>query len=206
MLLLESADGGGEYRRIFLGKLDGNTLSIEGETSWDQFTKPYNVEAAAVARTDKGLLFLWAERASGRQTTSLNWSTLTLDPLAISPSLGSAAFSLPEDWTDAKGQPLYSRPIVGLDVDGSGRILAVAAFDPEDSVPNPDNGPFRSAVMHIGSVGRDGSVTIKAAPEVIARLGGLKVESVAARETGKGTEVYIGSDDENYGGTLRALP
>lgn len=206
VLLLESADNGSAHRRIFLGKLENNAVSIEASTEWDQFTDPFNIEAAAVVQTDRGLLFVWAERASGQQTTSLSWSMLTLDPFAISPPLSSAAFSLPADWTDEKGRPLYSRPIVGLDVDASGQIFAIATFDPEDSVPNPDNGPFRSAIMRIGSVGDDGSVTLEPEPKTIARLDGLKVEGIAARDTDEGTEVFIGSDDENYGGTLRQLP
>jgi hypothetical protein len=41
----------------------------------------------------------------------------------------------------------------------------------------------------------------------LATLDGLKVENIAARESGKdGKQVYVGTDDEHYGGIIRLLP
>jgi hypothetical protein len=78
---------------------------------------------------------------------------VTLDPFAIgSEKLGSATFVLPDDLVDAEGDPLYNRPVVGMEVDGTGRIVIVAAYDPEDTVEDPDDGPFRGAVFAIGRV------------------------------------------------------
>ena len=81
----------------------------------------------------------------------------------------------------------------------------MAAFDPEGTVPNPDIGPFRSAVFKIGTVDAFG-VVLDTEPTVHAVVDGFKVESVAVRENGNGVELFIGTDDEDYGGTLRPLP
>jgi len=38
-------------------------------------------------------------------------------------------------------------------------------------------------------------------------LDGLKVESITVRESEKsGKQVYVGTDDEHYGGIIRLLP
>lgn len=205
VLLAESADDHGPYRRIFLAHPDGDDVTIIGETGWDEVTDAYNIEASAVARAGDGWLFLWAERNSGRQDTALNWAPLTLEPFGIGPAAGSAPFALPADWVGDDGKPLYSRPLVGLDVAPDGQIYAAAAFDPEGSAINPDNGPYRSAVMKIGTVDADG-VKLDPQPVRIATLDGFKTESVTVCSTESGTRIYVGTDDENYGGTLRQLP
>ena len=92
-----------------------------------------------------------------------------------------------------------------MDVDSDGNIYTVAAFDPEGSVENPDNGPFRSAVFKVGQL-VDGSVVLDASPSILAMTDGLKIESVAVRENGNGVELFIGTDDENFGGVLRQIP
>ena len=91
-----------------------------------------------------------------------------------------------------------------MDVDSQGQIYTVAAFDPEGTVANPDNGPFRSAVLKIGQVTPTG-IVLDAEPTILAMVDGLKIESVAVRENGNGVEVFIGTDDENFGGVLRQL-
>ena len=45
--------------------------------------------------------------------------------------------------------PLYNRPIVGIDVDSQGNIYTVAAYDPDE-----DAGPYASAVYRIGAACR----------------------------------------------------
>lgn len=158
----------------------------------------------AVARAETGYLFIWAERNSGRQSTGINWTGLTLDPFAIGIDVSSAQLEL-QDLADARGDALYNRPVVGLEVDGTGRIYIVSAFDPEGSVPHPDNGPFRSAVFKIGQV-TGGTVELDPEPSLQGTVDGLKTESVAVRAHEGDIELFIGTDDENYGGTLRRLP
>jgi hypothetical protein len=44
-------------------------------------------------------------------------------------------------------------------------------------------------------------------PERVATLDGLKVEAVAVRPEGSGgVALFVGTDDEGYGGVLRRLP
>lgn len=213
LLLVESADDDGKYQRIFLAKVVGKQirrkrLRILDKVKWGSFTEVFNVETSAVAKTDtgSGLIFIWAERNSGKQFTEIKWTDLNLDPFEIGRTgVKSVTFTLPADLVDEAGDPLYSRSIVGMDVDSEGNVYTVAAFDPEGYVEDPDRGPFRSAVLKIAKV-IAGDVVLDAAPTVQAVVDGFKVESVAVRENGNGVELFIGSDDEYYGGELRPLP
>lgn len=205
VLLVESNDDAGEHRRIFLARVDADGVAVEGVVPWTGFSDAFNVEATAVAPAGDGFLFLWAERASGQQNTVIRWSPMTLDPFAIAAPTGSAPFALPEDLVDAEGAPLYSRPIVAMDIDAAGGLHVAAAYDPEGTVADPDNGPFRSALMRIGTVSAAG-VALDPTVEMTAVADGLKIESVAAMERDGETWLFIGTDDENYGGTLRRLP
>ncbi len=205
VLLVESGDNAGPFRRIFLAELDRNRVNILDVVEWDSFTEVFNVEATAVAETDNGLIFIWSERNSGEQFHDINWVDLTLDPFMIGGNSGSVRFTLPADLVNEIGNPLYSRPIVGMDVDSAGQVYTVAAFDPEDSVPDPDNGPFRSVVFKIAQV-VNGMVVLDGMPTIQGTVDGLKVESVVVREDDDHVDIFIGTDDENYGGTLRLLP
>lgn len=205
VLLVESGDNASSFQRIFLAEVVRNRVAVTDVIEWSSFTDVFNVEATAVAETETGYLFIWAERASGKQSTDIEWAELTLDPFAIGPRLSSARFELPDNLVDADGNPLYSRPVVGMEVDGAGRIHIVAAFDPEGTVENPDDGPFRGAVFEIGRVA-GGTVELDSEPTLLATVDGFKLESIASRDVDGGIELFVGTDDENYGGTLRPLP
>ncbi len=194
VLLLESGDDASGRDRIYLARVEPTRIRILDVVEWSSFTSAFNVEGAAVARTGGGYLLIWAERAEGEPSTVVHWTDLSLDPFAIGASgvTGSASFTLPDELA-----ALYNRPLVGIDVDCQGRIYAVTAFDPD-----ADSGPFRSAVLVIGSV-ENGGVEVDPAPTVLGTLDGLKVESVALREDGERVEIFVGTDDEYYGGTLR---
>jgi hypothetical protein len=205
VLLAESSDDSSPIQRIFLAKIGYRHVWIVGVTEWNSFTDVINVESTAVAATSQGLVFLWAERNTGKQSTDINWVSMTLKPFNIGGVVGSVTFTLPDYLVNDNGNPLFSRSIVGMDVDSDGNIYTVAAYDPEGSVANPDNGPFRSAVLKIGQLTHDG-VVLDASPSILAMVDGLKVESVAVREEGNGVELFIGTDDENFGGVLRQIP
>ena len=97
-----------------------------------------------------------------------------------------------------------------MDLDSSGLIHIASAFDAEAAgLPDPDNGPFTSAVYCIGKLilenGRP-KVTLFKKPELEGFLQGFKVESVAIRESEEyGFQIFVGTDDENYGATMRLL-
>jgi len=92
-----------------------------------------------------------------------------------------------------------------MDVDSAGRLYIAAAYDPKGTVSDPDNGPFRSAVYAIGRI-VDDAVVLDAEPKILGLLDGLKVESVTVRELDGEKQIFVGTDDENYGGILRLLP
>ncbi|MFP6766355.1 MAG: hypothetical protein VB858_22185, partial [Planctomycetaceae bacterium] len=98
-----------------------------------------------------------------------------------------------------------ARPIVALDVDSQGFIYSVSAYD-----SGSDDGPYRSVVWRIGkvSVDQNGNPRVRLGEaKKIASLDGLKVESVVVRETASaGQQIFIGTDDEHYGGIIRLLP
>ena len=158
VLLVESGDNAGAFQRIFLAEVVGNRVRVT-DFVWGSFTDVSNVEATAVAKTDTGYLFLWAERASDDPSTEIQWAELTLDPFEIGPELGAAPSNC-----RMTSQNCYTRPVVGMDVDETGRMYIVAAFDPEGTVEDPDDGPFRGAAFEIGQVTGE-TVTLNEAPD-----------------------------------------
>jgi hypothetical protein len=162
----------------------------------------YNVEASAVAAIGEWHVFLYAERAQNRPDTELRWAKF--DPRTLSfGDFQSVKFPNPD--------PLaFNRPLVAMDLDSSGMIHIASAFDAEAAgLPEPDNGPFASAVYCIGELMQENGrpkVTLFKAPKLEGFLQGFKVESVAVRESdGYGLKIFVGTDDENYGATMRLL-
>jgi len=193
-LLCESGQEG--KRRIFHAVYDEGRLSIESHIQWPIEIK--NVEATEVCRVGDRLMFLYAERAESQPSTQLCWAPFSLDPLEI-----GAFQSVKYAGVDPVGKG--SRPLVALDIDRDGLIYSVSAYD-----SGSDDGPYRSVVWQIGKITND----VRGAPVVVlgdakrlATMDGLKVESIAVRKTGDGhKQVFVGTDDEHYGGILRLLP
>ena len=184
-------------RRIFLLEVTAESVVVLDHADWPVPTR--NVEGVAVSEAGGSLVFLFAERAHGERSSEIRWAEMTLEPLAFGPFRSAGAFASP-----GPTGPI-ARPVSALEVDAGGAIYAASAADPDD-----DSGPFRSAVYRIGRVitadGRP-AVELDAQPTLLGRLDGLKVESLAAREMpGEPLELWVGVDDENYGGTIRPLP
>lgn len=194
LLLAESGDDGDpDFRRIFLTEWDGRQMSVVDDAPWP--VDVFNVEGIAVTEVASGYVFVFAERAQGEPSTEIRWASF--DPRTLEfGSFSSARFDNPDP-------DRFNRPIVGIDIDGRGRVYVVSAFDPDE-----DNGPFRSAVYRIGRLtdGEDGpQLVLRKKPAVVGNLDGLKTESVTVREVDD-PEVFIGTDDENLGNVLRPLP
>jgi len=197
------------------GAPDGVTaVSIKDHTSFSSFTYSNNVEGTAVARygsSEDRYLFLWAER----DETTIRWADLELEPnLVIHKEIGNKSFELSTfaSWSN--------RPVVGLDVDSeTGDIYLVTSYDAGSEASNSeidaDNGPYRSATSIIGNVDTtDGNVVIYNEPHAgkVSHHEGFKVETVARAQIvstspfkTKYPATFIGSDDENYGGTIRKI-
>jgi hypothetical protein len=200
VLVVESTEEVAEKpfsRRIFLLEVTAESVVVLDHADWPIPTR--NVEGVAVSEAGESLVFLFAERAHGERSSEIRWAEMTLEPLAFGPFRVAGAFASP-----GPTGPI-ARPVSALEVDAGGAIYAASAEDPDD-----DSGPFRSAVYRIGRVvtadGRP-EVELDAQPTLLGRLDGLKVESLAAREMpGEPLELWVGMDDENYGGTIRPLP
>jgi len=198
-ILLESGDDGTAYRRMFIGELENATLRIRPVDSWPG--TQFNVEAAEVIRVGASFYFLFAERAHGERGTWLMWTPLTPSESKIGRWDEIGRIFLPT--IDPSGPD--ARPVSALAVDSSGRIYIASTQDSE-----VDSGPFRSVVWRIGGIHRtDGDqlrVALSDPPERLASIDGFKVESLAIRELEPGrVELFIGMDDEAYGGTIRPL-
>ena len=197
LLLVESTEEQDEKpfsRRIFLTNPSlGNSMFVD-VIEWPVATE--NVEGTAVAKVGDRLIFIWAERAEGEESTEIHYADVSVEPYTISETAGSFTPPYPIG-NDA-------RPVTGIDVDSAGVVYVSSAQDPGD-----DNGPFYSAVYAIGNLDDvDGEIQLTMYPElkVPAILDGIKVESLAVREPpGETLEIFVGLDDENYGGTLRLI-
>jgi hypothetical protein len=197
-LLIESGDesfAGQQCKRIFLAELQNQNLKIVSVTNLPAVK---NIEGATVARLGKRLFFIFAERADHRPETDIQWAELQLAPLGLG-NLQRTRF-MPVGFTGKNW-----RPVSAIESDKQGRLFVATAFDTDD-----DNGPFRSVIWRIGQIkldrNRRSTIVLKAVPERLAILDGLKVESLAIRETAGKLELFAGTDDENYGATIRPIP
>lgn len=194
-LLAESGDSGSAFQRLFVADLAGASLTVREVAPWP--FPVFDVEGTAVARVGSALYFLFAERAHGERSTRLIWARLGLAPFTLRDRRETVIES---PWPTGPG----ARPVSALEVDSEGRVYVASAYDPDR-----DEGPFRSAVWMVGRLvpTAEGAAFIPAAaPEHVATLDGLKVESLTVRADTNGTALYVGTDDESFGGVLRRLP
>ena len=195
-LFAESGQEGKRDRRIFYAVYNNGKLKIESYIVWPVVIE--NVEATEVCRVGDRMVFMYAERADSLPSTKLRWATLSLNPLKI-----GQFKEITYKGVDPVGKG--ARPIVALDVDSNGFIYIVSVYDSES-----DDGPYRSVVWRIGSIltDKDGNPKVRLGEHKrLASLDGLKVESIAVREPGAGgKQIYVGTDDEHYGGIIRLLP
>jgi hypothetical protein len=195
-LFVESGQEGENYRRIFHAVYTNGGLSINSYANWPVEIK--NVEATEVTQAGQHFVFLYAERAEGVDSTMVRWTIVSLNPLT---------FGTFDEVVYHAVDPLGpgARPIVAMDIDKDGFIYIVSAFD-----SGSDDGPYRSVAWQIGKIFPDGEGNPVVTLDMNNRLGnmdGLKVESIAIRELADGgKQIYIGTDDEHYGGMMRLLP
>jgi hypothetical protein len=191
-LIVESSYRDNRFGRILRVTADGELLSFTS-----LIPPVTNVEGTAVAKVGERLVFLDSERGEDQADTSIRWFELRLDPLTLGQPR-STELRLPEP--AGKGH----RHISALEVDGQGRIFAVSTADPGNA------GPFRSIVWEIGKVEESAdlpAVTLLREPRRLATVDGFKVEALAACTGADGKErLFIGTDDEDYGGAIRPLP
>lgn len=109
-----------------------------------------------------------------------------------------AVLEIPAHWLD--GTRL--RGIADLYADGDGRLWAVSTIDPGDA------GPFRSVIWSPGRLGRSLAAPVEWLPHPASGwvVDGFKIEALSAPDTRiHGSVLSIGSEDEQLGGSWRAL-
>lgn len=193
----ESSYNGRRFCRVFLAELKNEQLEILSFTQLPATVR--NIEGSAVAKLGSRLVFVWAERGDGQVRSKLSWAPLELEPVKL-------GWPHQTYFRPGKFSGKNWRPVSAIEIDSQGQVYIASAYDPED-----DNGPFTSIIWRAGQVKMDraGRVRVKLfrQPSQLARLDGLKVESIAIREAGQTTfELFAGVDDENYGGALRQIP
>jgi hypothetical protein len=175
------------------------TFRVESANKWP--TDVTNVEATAVASIGDKLWFLYAERADGLKTTQIRGTELNIG------NHGTLQFG--DKWTSERftppvpEEPADARPASALNIDTDGTIYVASAFDPGDL------GPFKSAVWDAGTVAVDSAddlvLNLTDKPVAVAISDGLKIEAIALNADKSVRPIFIGMDDEDYGGALRPL-
>lgn len=202
VLLAESGQAsdkdGGQFRRLFLVEHRDGRLRLRRTTEWP--VPVQNVEGTAVARAGDRLVFVYAERAQGLKVTTIRWATITVEP-AIS-------FGPFREVTLPSPIPVgpQARPVTDIAVADDGAIYVASAVDPD-----ADDGPYASSVWRVGRVGigagGEPEVTVDDRPHRVATADGFKIEGLAVRARPGGPhQVFVGTDDEHFGGALRPLP
>jgi len=195
-LFAESGQEGEHDHRIFYAVYDDGRLKIESYILWPVDIE--NVEATEVCQVGDRMVFLYAERSDSLPSTKLRWAMLSLNPLKI-----GQFKEITYKGVDPVGKG--ARPIVALDVDSDSFIYIVSAYD-----SGSNDGPYRSVVWRIGKMiaDKDGNPQVRLGEHRrLANIDGLKVESIAVCEPGAGgKQIYVGTDDEHYGGIIRLLP
>ena len=195
-ILAESSNYQKHRGRLFLMRFENSTLKPIAITNWPQ--NIINIEAIATTKLNNQFYFFYAERGADQPSTNICWTTLSLESF----EMGKCH---PTQFRTLDPTP-HIRQISDMAIDASGNIYIASAFD-----PNKDNGPFKSSVWKIGNVELEQTnlPQINLIPEnhAIAEIDGFKVESLALRPSqNKEPEIFIGTDDENYGGAIRLLP
>lgn len=198
--LVESGSGGEGFRRVFRTEYrTGDTLKLTHVADLPKGVE--NIEGSAAYRIGERLLLLWVERGEREVETRLYWAEV--------PAKGGPT-ELKTSWSFGKpfripgvGGPT-ARQVSDLALDSRGWIYVASALDPGDA------GPFRSQVWRIGWLNtlRNGQLDLVLSPDPqqVAQIDGFKVEALTTRELPDGRrQLFIGTDDELYGGALRLL-
>ena len=195
-ILAESSNYKKHRGRLFLMQFEDSTLKPIAITNWPENID--NIEGIAVTKINDQFYFFYAERGADQPSTHICWTTLSLEPFEIG-KCHKTQFSTPDPTP-------HIRQISDLTIDTLGNIYIASALD-----PNQNNGPFKSSVWKIGKVELDQTnlpqIKLVQKNNAIAEIDGFKVESLALRPSqNQEPEIFIGTDDENYGGVIRLLP
>jgi hypothetical protein len=181
--------------RLFLLEWKKDSLMPIAVMNWPKNIR--NVEGIAAIELQGKTYLLYGERLGKEGMTELCWSTLSLKPFSLG-DCNLVRYPSPDPHQQF-------RAISDLALDDQGNLYQASAYDPDQ-----DNGPFASSVWQVGifKLDEDGKPTLEpfAKPKPLAEIEGYKVEALTLRKTPNGQQIWIGTDDENFGGTIRLLP
>lgn len=165
-------------------------LSILKQFDLPRLPQKTNVEGFALQEVDGALLAIWGHRGEDKDPGTIYWGLLDPNTYEIAQQ-DSMKLTVP--WP--VGQV---RHISDLKVNPDGVLYITSATDPGN------DGPFQSAVYRAGEfeVGDNGVQFRKNSSRVpLFRLEGHKVEALELIP-GTSNGIFLGSDDENRGGSI----
>ena len=189
-LLLESK---GSVTRIQLA--ENNHCKITAQFELPNLTADTNMEGLALHCFAENCFLVWAERGDDKMPAKVSWAHFDIAENELDdPKAESFEFKAP--------YPLKNlRSISDLAIDAKGQLWAAATSDPGDE------GPFSSAIYHLGAFEQHKNhVHWKAAKDIkpVARYekDNVKIEGITFTAAG----LLMGSEDENLGGKVAVLP
>lgn len=189
-LLMES---NGKVTRIQLE--ENNACQVTARFDLPTATPKSNMEGLALHCFEDDCVLAWAERGDDKTPAILSWAQFdTKENQLKMPVAKPFEFKAPYP-------KAHLRSISALAIDGSGKIWAAASSDPGD------DGPFESALYHLGSFTHtDHQITWNAAkdikPVVRYEHENVKIEGLFASPHG----LVMGAENENLGGKIAILP
>ncbi|MFF0448884.1 hypothetical protein ACFYT4_21160 [Streptomyces sp. NPDC004609] len=166
---------------------DGTSARVVREFTVPGVAAGDNYEGFTLTGRTGRLVALWAHRGQDEDPALLHTAFLDWQSLSFGPR-HTTAVRVPYPREDV-------RHISDLEVSPSGRVLVTSASDPGD------DGPFDSAVHHIGRVNPYGpQVVAPILPTPYLAFPGHKIEALTCDD---GVPGVLGTDDENAGGSVR---
>ncbi len=189
-LLLESK---GSVTRIQLE--NNNSCKVTAKFDLPNAVADSNMEAIAIHCFGSSCLLAWAERGDDKTPAKLSWAHFNIEDNQLDePENKPFEFKAPFPQQNL-------RSISDLAIDSKGEIWVSASSDPGDE------GPYSSAIYHLGSfVQRENHIDLNVAKEIkpLARYEkeNVKIEGLVFTPEG----LLMGVENENLGGKVAILP
>lgn len=184
---------------VYRLKVTGSTAAVLDYSPLPGIGEGDDFESFALVARGGNLAALWADRGAGAERPA----TLYAAPLSFAP-WGQPQFGAVTRRAYLSAYPTGegTRHISDISVTGSGRIIVSSASDAGD------DGPFDSAVSDAGRVTVSAAgqvrITLAAHPAVLGTFPRYKIEAVECLPGS--ADALLGTDDENLGGYVRAMP
>lgn len=189
-LVLESK---GKVTRIQLD--DNNACKVIAKFELPALTSTSNIESLALHCIKENCVLAWADRGDDKMAAKFSWTTFDTKTNALQEtSVKTFEFNAPYPQTN-------HRSISDIAINTNGNVWVSAASDPSDV------GTFYSAIYNLGTfTTRENKIIWQASKEAesIAKFenDNVKIEGLVFTPT----VLIIGSEDEDLGGKIAAMP